>query len=65
MSENLLTTVGQSARTEACCLYRLLGQDRNTVGALRELIAFPPRIERVLRAFARVQPEEAQAIEKV
>ncbi|PYU70023.1 MAG: hypothetical protein DMG49_12060 [Acidobacteria bacterium] len=32
----------QSAREEAHALYRMVGRDRNTVEALRELIAVPP-----------------------
>ena len=53
----------QSARAEALGLYRMLGDDGNTVEALCELIAVPPLIERVLRAFAQAHPEEAYSIE--
>lgn len=63
MSENLHTTMGQSARTEACFLYRLIGQDENTVEELRELIAVPPETERALRAFARAHAADAGWIE--
>src|SRR6266576_1970099 len=54
----------QSAREEALCLYRMLGHNGNTIEAIRELIAVPPKIERVLRAFARIQPEEPHSIDK-
>jgi hypothetical protein len=54
----------QSARAEALGLYRMLGHDGNTVDAIRELIRVPPKIERVLRAFAHAHPEEAHAIER-
>ena len=37
------------ARTEACWLYRLLGQDRNTIEELRGLIRVPPETERDAR----------------
>lgn len=42
----------------------MLGHDGSTVEALRELIAVPPLIERVLRAFAGVHPEEAHSIDR-
>jgi hypothetical protein len=42
----------RSAREEARSLYLMLGQDGNTAESLRELIAVPQRIERVLRAYA-------------
>jgi hypothetical protein len=42
----------------------MLGQNGNTVEAIRELIVVPPLIERVLLAFARAHPEEAHSIEK-
>lgn len=42
----------------------MVGHDGNTVEELRELIAVPPRIERVLRAFARAHPEEAYEISR-
>lgn len=54
----------QSAHGEALGLYRMLGHDGNTVEALCELIAVPPKIEYVLRAFARVHPEEAHSIDR-
>jgi hypothetical protein len=53
----------QSALDEAEALYRMLGHNRNTVEALRELIAVPPLIERVLRAYAEIFPEDAHWIE--
>lgn len=40
----------RSASLPAC----LLGKNRNTVESLRELVAVPPRIEVLLRAFALV-----------
>lgn len=42
----------QSAVAEAHALYRMLGQDGNTVEEFREPIAVPAKIERALRAFA-------------
>ena len=63
MSENLHTTAGQSARTEARCLYRLLGQDGNTVEELRELISVPSETERALRGFAQTHAEDTYWIE--
>ena len=45
-------------------LCRMLGYDGNTVETMRQLIAVPPRIERVLLAFAQAHPEEAHSIEK-
>jgi hypothetical protein len=54
----------QSAIAEARALYRMIGHGRNTVEALRELIRVPPKIERVLRAFAQAHPEEAPAIKR-
>ena len=51
-----------TARAEACALYRMLG-DENTVEGLRGLIAVPPKIEHALRAFARAHPEEAHGID--
>ena len=62
MGENLHTV--ESARAEARGLYRMLGHDGNTVEAIRELIGVPPKIERVLLAFARARPEEAHCNEK-
>jgi hypothetical protein len=54
----------QSAIAEARALYRMLGHGRNTVESLRELIAVPPKIERVLLAFAWAYPEEAYGIDR-
>jgi hypothetical protein len=54
----------QSAVAEARALYRMIGHGRNTVESLRDLIAVPPLVERVLLAFARAHPEEAHGIEK-
>lgn len=54
----------QSARAEALGLYRMLGHGSNTVEALRDLIAVPPMVGRVLRAFAQVHPEEAYSIDR-
>ena len=53
-----------SARAEALGLYRMIGHGSNTVEALRELIAVPPLIERVLRTFAQAHPEEAHSIDR-
>lgn len=55
----------QSAIDEARASYRMLGCDGNTVEGLRELIAVPPRVEWVLRAYAKAHPEEAHFIERV
>ena len=63
MSVNLRIPMSQSARTEARCLYRLLGQNGNTVEELRGLIAVPPETERALRTFARAHREDARWIE--
>lgn len=41
----------------------MIGHGRNTVEVLRELIAVPPKIERVLLAFARAHAEDAHWIE--
>jgi hypothetical protein len=54
----------QSAHAEALALYRMLGHGGNTIEAIRELIAAPPKTELVLRAFARAHPEEARNIDK-
>lgn len=62
--EDVCSLGRQSARAEVLGLYRMLGHDGNTVEALRELIAVPPKIERVLRAFARAHPEEAYFVER-
>ena len=43
-------------------MYRMLG-DENTVEELRELIAVPPKTERLLRTFAMKNPVEAHWIE--
>jgi len=51
-----------TAWAEACALYRMLG-DENTVEELRELIAVPPKTERLLRTFASKNPAEAHWIE--
>lgn len=54
----------QSAIAEARALFRMLGHDENTVEEFRELIAVPPRIERVLRAFAQAHPEEFYFVDR-
>lgn len=54
----------QSAIAEARALYRMVGHGGNTVESLRELIAVPPKIERVLLAFAQAYPEEAYSIHR-
>src|SRR2546422_9998592 len=51
-----------TAWAEACALYRMLG-DENTVEELHELIAVPPKTERLLRTFAMKNPAEAHWIE--
>lgn len=51
-----------TAWAEACALHRMLG-DENSLEALRELIAVPPRTERLLRTFAMKNPAEAHWIE--
>ena len=64
MDANQDTCLGrQSAIAEANALYRMIG-DENTVEAIRELIAVPPLIERVLLAFARAHTEEAYSIDR-
>jgi hypothetical protein len=54
----------QSAHAAALGLYRMLGQGGNTVELIRDLIAVPPKIARVLLAFARAHPEEAHSVQK-
>lgn len=54
----------QSAVAEARALYRMIGHGSNTADTLRELIAVPPLIEQVLRAFAQAHPEEAHSIDR-
>jgi hypothetical protein len=52
----------QSALAEAHALYRMI-QPECSVEELRELIAVPPHIERVLRAYAKAHAEDAHWIE--
>src|SRR5437899_6234250 len=52
----------QSALAEAHGLYRMI-QPECSVDELRELIAIPPHIERVLRAYAKAHVEDAHWIE--
>src|SRR5437667_12496527 len=52
----------QCALAEAHGLYRMIHAECS-VAELRELIAVPPRIERVLRAYAKAHAEEAHSIE--
>jgi hypothetical protein len=52
----------QSALAEAYGLYRMIHAECS-VGQLRELIAVPPHIERVLRAYAKAHVEDAHWIE--
>jgi hypothetical protein len=52
----------QSALAEAHGLYRMIHAGC-TIGELRELIAVPPHIERVLRAYAKAHVEDAHWIE--
>ena len=52
----------QSAVWEARALYRMLGPE-HTVEELRELIAVPPKIERILRGFALEDPADSHWIE--
>jgi hypothetical protein len=52
----------QSALAEAHGLYRMIHAEYS-VEELRELIAVPPHIERVLRAYAKAQVEDAHWIE--
>jgi hypothetical protein len=52
----------QSPLAEAYGLYRMI-QPECSVEELRELIAVPPRIERVLRAYAKAHVEDAHWIE--
>lgn len=53
------------ARKEAQALLQLLGRNGTTAEAIRELIAIPPPIERVLQGYALENPEERNAIERV
>jgi hypothetical protein len=55
----------QSSIDEARGLYLMLGQDGNTVEAIRELIAVPPLIEWVLGAFARAIPKKLTPLRKI
>jgi hypothetical protein len=52
----------QSALAEAHGLYRMIHAECS-VEELRELIAVPPHIERVLRAYAKAHVEDAHWIE--
>jgi hypothetical protein len=52
----------QSALAKAHGLYRMIQPECN-IEELRELIAVPPNIERVLRAYAKAHVEDAQWIE--
>lgn len=54
----------QSGRAEALGIYRLLGQDGNTVEAMRELVIVPSTIKGALRAFARAPLEVAHFVER-
>jgi hypothetical protein len=62
MMDDPLGAVGAGA--EARGLFRMLGHDGNTVEDLRELIAVPPRIERVLRAYAQACLEGVLCVER-
>lgn len=53
----------QSAIAEARALCGMLQRGEETVESLRELIAVPARIERVLRAYALENPRDARWIE--
>jgi hypothetical protein len=59
--EDICSLGRQSARHEAHGLYRMLAAG-NTVEELLELIAVPPNIERVLRAYAKAHVEDAHWI---
>jgi hypothetical protein len=52
----------QSALAEAYGLYRMIHAEFS-IGELRELIAVPPHIERVLRAYAKAHVKDAHWIE--
>lgn len=60
--DNELLIGKQSAVSEARGLYQMLSTG-STVEELRELIAVPPKIERILRGFALEDPEDAHWIE--
>jgi len=53
-----------SAEAEACLLFAMLGRNGDTPESLRKLIAVPPRIEAVLRTYARQHPETQEWIER-
>lgn len=54
----------QSAFDEARPLYRMIGEE-TTVEEIRELIAVPARVEAVLRAFVRVNPDDGEWLKRL
>lgn len=56
---------GFPAKREARLLFTMIGRNGDTVEKIRELIAVPPRIESVLRAYAAHSPAEGPSIEGV
>ena len=52
----------QSAFDEAKLLYRMIGEE-TTIEEIRELIVVSPRVETVLRAFVRANPDDGEWIE--
>ncbi|MFY9531443.1 MAG: hypothetical protein WBC04_12360 [Candidatus Acidiferrales bacterium] len=49
---------------EARALFTLIGRNGNTVEKIRALIAVPPEIEAVLRAYAVRYPEDGASVEQ-
>ena len=47
---------GLSAKNEARLLFAMIGRNGDTVETIRELIAVPPRTERLLKAYAEQNP---------
>lgn len=50
---------------EARALYGMMQRGKDTIEQLRELIRVPPRVERRLRAFARVHAEDEPFITRL
>lgn len=63
MDDELLVG-GQSALADAKVLYGLVLRRTESVQEIRELIAVPPKLERVLRTYMKQSPEDSWWIER-
>ena len=54
-----------SAKEEARILFEMMIRKRETVEAIRELIAIPPETQEALIRYAHIHPEDAFGIERV